>query len=156
MIVATGGMPDIDWIEGAEHCTSVWDVIGGTVPLGAEVIVYDGTGRHPAPQVVELAAREGRQVSFVSIDAQLAQELTYAERVIWKKRCLRTRRADDTSTTRSKRSNGRGNRIVVDVPQPRDQALVERVRRPGRSSSTARCRPTSSIARCATRPRMTA
>ena len=56
------------------------------VPLGAEIIVYDGTGRHPAPQFAELAASEGRHVSLVSIDAQLAQELTYAERVIWKKR----------------------------------------------------------------------
>lgn len=86
VIVATGGVPDIEWIDGAEHCTSAWDVIGGTVALGAEVIVYDGTGRHPAPQVAELAMKEGRQASFVSIDAQIAQELAYAERVMWKKR----------------------------------------------------------------------
>ena len=79
-------MPDIDWIKGAEHCTSAWDAIGGTGPLGSEIIVYDGTGRHPAPQVMELAAREGRQVALYSIDNQLAQELTYAERMIWKKR----------------------------------------------------------------------
>jgi 2,4-dienoyl-CoA reductase-like NADH-dependent reductase (Old Yellow Enzyme family) len=86
VIVATGGTPDIDWIPGAEHCASVWDALTGNVPLGSEIIVYDGTGRHPAPQFAELAATEGRQVSLVSIDAQLAQELTYAERVIWKKR----------------------------------------------------------------------
>ena len=77
VIIATGGVPDIDWIEGATHCTSVWDAIGGAVALGSELIIYDGTGRHPAPQIAELAMREGRQVSFVSIDAQLAQELTY-------------------------------------------------------------------------------
>ncbi len=86
VILATGGTPDIDWIPGAEHCTSIWDALTGNVPLGSEIIVYDGTGRHPAPQFAELAAGEGRQVSLVSIDAQLAQELTYAERVIWKKR----------------------------------------------------------------------
>ncbi len=86
VIVATGGVPDIDWIQGAEHCTSAWDIIGGATPLAAEVIVYDGTGRHPAPQVAELAIAQGKRVQFISIDAQLAMELTYAERAIWKKR----------------------------------------------------------------------
>jgi 2,4-dienoyl-CoA reductase-like NADH-dependent reductase (Old Yellow Enzyme family) len=86
VVVATGGTPDIEWIDGAEHVTSAWDVIGGTVPLGADVVIYDGTGRHPAAQVMELAARDGRQVTFYSIDNQIAQELTYAERIIWKKR----------------------------------------------------------------------
>lgn len=86
IIIATGGTPDIEWINGAEHVTSAWDIIGGTVPLAADVIVYDGTGRHPAAQVMEQAARDGRQMSFYSIDQQLAQELTYAERIIWKKR----------------------------------------------------------------------
>jgi 2,4-dienoyl-CoA reductase-like NADH-dependent reductase (Old Yellow Enzyme family) len=86
VILATGGTPDIDWIDGAEHCTSVWDVLTGGVPLRSEIVVYDGTGRHPAPLSVELAVSEGARVSLVSIDAQLAQELTYAERIIWKKR----------------------------------------------------------------------
>jgi hypothetical protein len=33
VIVATGGVPDIEWIEGAAHCTSVWDVISGASVL---------------------------------------------------------------------------------------------------------------------------
>lgn len=86
VIIATGGMPDIDWIDGAEHCTSVWDIVSGSVPVLGTVLVYDGTGRHPAPQAAEFAATSNRQVSLVSLDAQLAQELTYAERIIWKKR----------------------------------------------------------------------
>lgn len=86
VIIATGGLPDIGWIDGAEHCTTVWDTLGGTVPLASEVIVYDGTGRNPAAQAVEMAAMEGRNVQLVSIDAQLGQELTYVERFTWKKR----------------------------------------------------------------------
>jgi 2,4-dienoyl-CoA reductase-like NADH-dependent reductase (Old Yellow Enzyme family) len=86
VVVATGGTPDLDWLDGAEHCTSVWDALTGNAPLAAEIIVYDGTGRHPAPQFAERAVAEGRQVSLVSLDAQLAVELTYAERAIWKKR----------------------------------------------------------------------
>jgi 2,4-dienoyl-CoA reductase-like NADH-dependent reductase (Old Yellow Enzyme family)/thioredoxin reductase len=86
VIVATGGTPDLDWIAGAEHATSAWDVVTGSVPLAQDIVVYDGTGRHPAPQVLELVLAGGRQAVLVSIDQQLAQELTYAERIVWKKR----------------------------------------------------------------------
>lgn len=86
VIVATGGVPDVDWLPGAEHVTNAWDLLGGSVPVGAEVIIYDGTGRHPAPHCAEMAAAAGGAVSLFSIDGHLAAELTYSERVIWKKR----------------------------------------------------------------------
>jgi hypothetical protein len=125
VIVATGGVPDIEWIEGVEHCTSVWDAIGGTATLGSEVIIYDGTGRHPAPQAAELAARDARQVSLVSIDGQLAQELTYGERVIWKKRMyeLGIPMTFDHEIVKVER---RGNRIVATFRNLASQQLIER------------------------------
>jgi len=86
VIIATGGTPDLDWLPGAELCTSVWDVISASRPLAPEVLVYDGTGRHPAIQAAELACAQGRRVQLVSIDGQIVQELTYAERAIWRKR----------------------------------------------------------------------
>ena len=125
-VIATGGIPDIDWIEGAEHVTSVWDVIGGTTPLGQEVIVYDGTGRHPGPQAAELAAQEGRKVQFVSIDAQMAQELTYAERIIWKKRIyeLGVPMTFDHEIVKVER---RGNRIAATFRNLASEQLTERL-----------------------------
>jgi 2,4-dienoyl-CoA reductase-like NADH-dependent reductase (Old Yellow Enzyme family) len=125
VIVATGGMPDIDWIEGVEHCTSVWDAFGGTATLGLDVIVYDGTGRHPAPQAAELSAREGRQVFLVSIDGQLAQELTYGERVIWKKRMyeLGIPMTFDHEILKVER---RGNQIAATFRNLASQQLIER------------------------------
>ena len=125
VIVATGGVPDIDGIDGAGHCTSVWDAISGSVVLGSEVIVYDGTGRHPAPQAVELAVHEGRRTSLVSIDAQVAQELTYAERVIWKKRMyeLAVPMTFDHEIVRVER---RGNRIVATFRNLATESLIER------------------------------
>lgn len=86
VIIATGGTPNIGWIDGAEHCLSVWDIIGAPIPRGDDVIIYDGTGRHPAPQAAEAARMAGRNVNIYSIDGSLAQELTYAERIIWKKK----------------------------------------------------------------------
>ncbi|GGH16428.1 N-methylproline demethylase [Alsobacter metallidurans] len=125
VIVATGGVPDIDWIDGAEHCTSVWDVIGGATRLAAEVLVYDGTGRHPGPQAAELAAQEGRKVQFVSIDAQISQELTYAERVIWKKRIyeLGVPMIFDHEIVKVER---RGNRMAATFRNLASEQLMER------------------------------
>jgi 2,4-dienoyl-CoA reductase-like NADH-dependent reductase (Old Yellow Enzyme family)/thioredoxin reductase len=125
VIIATGGMPDIDWIDGAEHVTSGWDVISGSVPLGQDVIVYDGTGRHPAPQAAELAAMAGRQASLVSIDQQLAQELSYAERIIWKKRMheLNVPVTCDHEIVSIRRS---GNRLTVTFRNMATRGLIER------------------------------
>ncbi|HTS91216.1 MAG TPA: FAD-dependent oxidoreductase [Stellaceae bacterium] len=112
VIIATGGTPDIEWIPGAEHCTSVWDAIAGGTPLASDIIIYDGTGRHPAPQAAELAVAPGRKVRFVSIDAQLAQELTYAERAIWKKRAYEIGLAT-TFDHEIEKVERRGNRLVA-------------------------------------------
>ena len=59
VIVATGGVPDLDWIEGAAHCTSVWDVLTGAVSAGEDSIVYDGTGRHAALTAAEAIRQAG-------------------------------------------------------------------------------------------------
>ncbi len=133
VIIATGGTPDIEWIQGAEHVTSAWDVIGGTVPLGTDVIIYDGTGRHPAAQLLELAAGADRQVAFYSIDSQLAQELTYAERIIWKRRAYELGIAINADH-RIEKLERRGNRLHVvfsnlatgvAVERSADQVIVE-------------------------------
>ena len=125
VIIATGGTPDIEWIDGAEHVTSAWDVIGGSVKLGPDVIVYDGTGRHPAAQILELAAGENRQVAFYSIDSQLAQELTYAERIIWKKRAYELGMTIHTDH-RIEAVARRGNRLHVVFRNLATNAAIER------------------------------
>jgi 2,4-dienoyl-CoA reductase-like NADH-dependent reductase (Old Yellow Enzyme family) len=126
VIIATGGTPDIGWIKGAEHVTSAWDIITGTVPLSADVVIYDGTGRHPGPQVMEIAARDGRQLNFYSIDNQLAQELTYAERIIWKKRAydLGVPMHFDHQIEKVER---RGNRLHVEFRNLATGKLITRV-----------------------------
>lgn len=124
-IVATGGAPDFNWLDGAEHCVSVWDVIAGTAPLADETIVYDGTGRHPAPQAAELALQAGKRLQFVSLDAQIAQELTYPERVMWKKRMYELGAATlfDHEIVRVEK---RGNRVLATFRNLASEALVER------------------------------
>lgn len=86
VIVATGGLPHLDWLEGAELCTNVWDALGGAANLGDKVVVYDGTGRHAAATAAEAACRAGKEVQFAMLDDAVTKELGYAERVIWRKR----------------------------------------------------------------------
>jgi 2,4-dienoyl-CoA reductase-like NADH-dependent reductase (Old Yellow Enzyme family) len=89
VIMATGGLPIIDVGVGADLCVSTWDVLTGQVGLSGDVLVFDGTGRHPAPLAAERAVEMGGRVNYVSIDAMLAEELTYAERVRWKQLFLK-------------------------------------------------------------------
>ena len=86
VVLATGGIPNTEITSGAELCTSSWDAISGAAPLGERVIIFDGTGRHAAPTVAELAARAGKSVDYVSIDETVGKEHGYAEKVIWRKR----------------------------------------------------------------------
>jgi thioredoxin reductase len=89
VIIACGGLPDLDWLLGAELCTSVWDVLSGSVKPAANVIVYDGTGRHPAATAAEFCHDAGSQVQLVTLDEMLVAELEYGERVIWRRELTR-------------------------------------------------------------------
>jgi hypothetical protein len=92
VIVATGGVPDLDWLDGREHVTDPWDALtgdvagAGEVAGGGAVMVYDGTGRHAAATAAERLAIAGRAVSYIAIDEALTPEMSYAERFVWKKR----------------------------------------------------------------------
>ena len=85
VIVATGGVPNLDWLPGHEHVTSTWDILSGTTPPGDDVLVIDGTGRHSALSAADYCQRGSAQVRLATIDETLAAEQAYAERVIWRK-----------------------------------------------------------------------
>ena len=86
VIVATGGVPDLDWLDGAAHCTSVWEVLSGAVRPSGDTIVYDGTGRHAALTAAEKIRLAGSNVAFFGLDGHLAMEMAYSEQVVWRRR----------------------------------------------------------------------
>ena len=86
VIIATGGVPDTAWLDGAEHCTTVWDILSGTASAKDEVIVYDGTGRHQAVSCALHLAEQGRAVQFVTLDDNVGLEMEYNARVVYRKR----------------------------------------------------------------------
>ena len=75
VIAATGGVPNLDGMAGAEHAVSVWDVLGGQVEPGAEVLVFDDHGDHPGPSVVDFLAKRGSAVELVTPDRMIAHEV---------------------------------------------------------------------------------
>ncbi|WP_413468377.1 FAD-dependent oxidoreductase [Mesorhizobium sp. B1-1-8] len=85
VIVATGGIPDMERLDGAEHCDSVWDVLTGVVPSKGDVLIYDETGRQAASSCALHLARLGRVVSLAMVDDTLALETPYPERVSLRK-----------------------------------------------------------------------
>lgn len=79
VILATGGIPDLDWVSGSELCHTTWDVLTGVTAARSEVVVYDGTGRQAAASCALTLARKGSHVHFVTLDAQPAVEMSYID-----------------------------------------------------------------------------
>jgi 2,4-dienoyl-CoA reductase-like NADH-dependent reductase (Old Yellow Enzyme family)/thioredoxin reductase len=112
VIIATGGVPNTDWLPGAEHCTTVWDVLSGAVAAKEEVIVYDGTGRHQAVSCALHLAEQGRQVHFVTLDDNMGLEMEYNARVVYRKRFAQ-HGIDIIIDHQLERVEPRGNRLVA-------------------------------------------
>ena len=138
VIVATGGVPDLDWIDGARHCTNAWDVLGGAVRPAAASIVWDGTGRHTALSAAEKLRLAGSEVAFFGLDDQLAMEMSFAERVIWRRRACELG-IEPKLDRRLERVERRGNRLHVEFrheltgaleSHQTDQLVVEHGTRP--------------------------
>ena len=75
VIAATGGVPNLERVSGAEHAVSVWDVLGGQVEPGAEVLVYDDHGDHQGPSAADFLATRGSRVELVTPDRMAAHEV---------------------------------------------------------------------------------
>ena len=75
VVTATGGVPNLDRAAGAEHAVSVWDVLGGQVEPGAEVLVFDDHGDHQGPSVVDYLASRGSSVELATPDRLTAHEV---------------------------------------------------------------------------------
>lgn len=85
VIVATGGVPDTQWLEGADLCDTVWDVLSGLVPGKQDILIYDGTGRQAAPSCALDLARKGMEVTIATPDEALAVEMTYQDKTGFRK-----------------------------------------------------------------------
>lgn len=86
VIIASGGMPDMEWLEGHELATSIWDVLGDIGQAKPGALIYDGTGRHPAPSTAVWLNENGIKAELVTLDPDLAPEMEYQSRVTYRKK----------------------------------------------------------------------
>lgn len=86
VIIATGGLPNASWFEGAEHCTTTWEVLSNPQQAKDDVLIYDGVGRHQAVSCALHLAEQGSNVQFVTLDDMIGQEMEYNARVVYRKR----------------------------------------------------------------------
>ncbi|HHS94504.1 MAG TPA: N-methylproline demethylase, partial [Rhodobacterales bacterium] len=77
VIIATGGLPNMTLFQGAEQplAVSSWDIIAGDVKPGANVLIYDESGDHPALQAAEVVAQAGAQVEVMTPDRIFAPDI---------------------------------------------------------------------------------
>jgi len=76
-VIATGGLPDLEWLEGHEHCDSVWDILAGSAKVSETVLLYDELGSHAAASCAEVLADKGAKVELAFRGHQAAQKAGY-------------------------------------------------------------------------------
>jgi hypothetical protein len=76
-VIATGGLPDLEWLEGHEHCDSVWDILGGGTKVRDSVLLYDELGDHAGASCAEVLADEGATVELAFRGHHAAQRSGY-------------------------------------------------------------------------------
>ena len=124
VIIATGGLPDTAWLDGAEHCTTVWDMLVDATQAKDDVLVFDGTGRHQAVSCALHLAELGRDVQFVTTDEYVAMEMEYPSRTIYRKRFAENnvKVTTDNTLIRVRQS---GNRLVATFKHELTDAVTE-------------------------------
>ena len=85
VILATGGLPQLEFGEGADLAVSTWDLLSRQVTLKGDILVWDGTGRHSAQMAAIMAHDSGANITFATMDKELSQEQVYPETTRWRK-----------------------------------------------------------------------
>jgi len=74
VIIATGGSPNTEWINGNARVVNSWDVLSGMVQLTGHVFIHDQTGRNTALTVADYLSEKGVSVTLNTQDAQIGAE----------------------------------------------------------------------------------
>jgi 2,4-dienoyl-CoA reductase-like NADH-dependent reductase (Old Yellow Enzyme family)/thioredoxin reductase len=78
VVIATGGRPNFEGVEGREHAISTWDILTGSVELAENVLIWDDSGYEPAISCAEFAAKRGAVVELSTYDKYPGEEVSKA------------------------------------------------------------------------------
>ena len=85
VVIATGGLPDLEWLEGHEHCDSVWDILSGAAKIRESALLYDELGDHAGASCAEVLADKGTHVELAFRGHQAAQRSGYCNYPVYLK-----------------------------------------------------------------------
>ncbi|MDW3116979.1 MAG: hypothetical protein R8G60_03725 [Roseovarius pacificus] len=130
VILATGGIPQTEFGDGADLVLSAWDVVGRQVKPQGDVLIWDGTGRHPALLAAFSAMEQGAEVQLATIDTGVAEDLVYPEATRWQKDMAKAGLKPD-GHLRLIRVNRQGNRLEAtllnELTHDHETRLVDQV-----------------------------
>lgn len=139
VIIATGGLPHTEVLgEGNELVHSAWDIIGGDVKPGQNVLIYDDAGDHAGLQAAEIIAASGAKVEIMTRDRAFAPEVM-AMNLVPYMRALQKHGATFTVTYLLEAVRRQGNQLVAVIgsdyggirkEQTHDQIIVNHGTRP--------------------------
>ncbi|MBS0564058.1 MAG: NADH:flavin oxidoreductase [Proteobacteria bacterium] len=75
VVIATGGLPQMPDMAGADLAISSWDVISGAAKPSGRVLVYDDGGAHAGMTAAEMLARAGATVELVTPERFFAPDM---------------------------------------------------------------------------------
>lgn len=76
VIIATGGIPDVDVLENNNHLlVSSWDIISGAVAPKKNVLLFDDAGDHSALQAAQIIAHSGATLEIMTPDRSFAPDV---------------------------------------------------------------------------------
>ena len=75
VILATGGVPNPGFMEGAELVTTTAAILRDGIALSGSVLLYDGMGQHNAASCAEFLAKRGALVELATGDRMAAEEV---------------------------------------------------------------------------------
>jgi NADPH-dependent 2,4-dienoyl-CoA reductase/sulfur reductase-like enzyme len=115
VILATGGLPEVSVLEdGNELAISAWDILSGDAKPGADVLIYDDAGDHPALQAADVIAQAGGKVEVMTRDRSFAPEVMAMNLVPY----MRSLQDKDVTFTVAQRLDGitrQGNRLLARI-----------------------------------------
>lgn len=125
VLVATGGLPNTDIVDGADLVVSTWDILSGDVKPGERVLIYDDNAAHQGLSAGEVIAHTGAQLEIVTPERFFAADIgglnhvAYAQafdrsgaRITINKRVLAVRRS--------------GNGLIAEIGSDYSERIEER------------------------------
>ncbi|HKS47531.1 MAG TPA: FAD-dependent oxidoreductase [Amycolatopsis sp.] len=75
IVIATGGLPNVEVAEGSRLAIDTWDIMSGAVKPRGDVLVYDDHGGHQALDAIEVLASTAASVELVTPERTVSPDV---------------------------------------------------------------------------------